>query len=240
MQPYVAGSARTVTRSRSVIVVLLGGALVVLWAGHAEACADCHQRLPQDPKWAHTYQDWADSLHAYNDVTCVTCHGGDGDATTAEAAHVGIHFVWAEERGHAGDRLVLSQGCGQCHPNQLSGARASAHFLALEARREAADCTTCHGAVGGQVLNSETITTTCRRCHRDDTPGNTVEVAQTLLEYTRRVRMALVFPEAGKELRGSARDQVMEAITASMAAWHEFDLAAVGLALAHGTGVLER
>jgi hypothetical protein len=219
-----------------VLAIMLGGFSMA----RAETCGDCHQRIKQDPKWAHTYQEWADSLHAYNDVTCITCHGGDGDATTAAAAHVGIHFVWAEETVHAGDRLVLAQGCGQCHPNQITGFRASAHFRALAAGREAADCTTCHGPVGGQVLNPETITATCRRCHHDESPGNTIEVARTLLEYTRRVRMALVFPEAGKALRGRDRDQVMEAITASMAAWHEFNLQAVGLALSYGTGVLEK
>ncbi|MGD2061973.1 MAG: hypothetical protein PVF51_00160 [Nitrospirota bacterium] len=226
--------------SGAATALLFGVVLSAPVPGDAGSCADCHRQLKQDPKWAHTYQDWAESMHAYNDVTCVTCHGGDGEATLASAAHVGIHFVWAEERVHAGDRLVLSQGCGQCHPNQIRGALASAHFRALQEGREAADCTTCHGAVGGQVLNSDTITTTCRRCHHDEKPGNTVEVARTLLEYTRRVRMALVFPEAGKQLRGSDRDQVMEAITASMAAWHQFDLEAVGVALAHGTGVLEK
>jgi hypothetical protein len=231
---------RTAIWSGAATALLLSLVLGVSVPVHAGSCTDCHRQLKQDPKWAHTYQDWADSMHAYNDVTCVTCHGGDAEATQASAAHVGIHFVWAEERVRASDRLVLSQGCGQCHPNQIAGARASAHFRALKEGREAADCTTCHGAVGGQVLTPETITASCRRCHLDDKPGNTVEVARTLLDYSRRVRMALVFPEAGKELRGEAREAVIEAITASMAAWHQFDLEAVGLALAHGTGVLEK
>lgn len=206
----------------------------------AADCTTCHQGLKQDPAWAHTYQDWQDSMHAYNDVSCVTCHGGDVEALTPEGAHRGIHFVWAEEKVHAGDRLVLSQGCGQCHANQIAGARVSAHFRALQEGKEAADCTTCHGAVGGVVLNPHTITTTCRRCHTDQSPGNVVEVARTLLEYTHRVRMALVFPEPGHQLRGADREAVVEAVTAAMAAWHEFDLQAVGLALVHGTGVLEK
>ena len=179
-------------------------------------------------------------MHAYSDVTCVTCHGGDAEADTAEEAHRGIHFVWAEGFVRPQDRLVLSQGCGHCHPNEMAGARASAHFRALEAGKDAADCTTCHGAVGGTVLNAHTITKTCRHCHKDQRPGNTVEVAHTLLEYTQRVRMALVFPEPGQQLRGADREAVVDAITAAMAAWHEFDLQAVGLALAHGTGVLEK
>ena len=221
-------------------LLLVAAAVLVAASPAAADCTTCHQKLEQNPAWAHTYQDWEDSMHAYNDVSCVTCHGGDVEAPTPEEAHRGIHFVWAEGKVRAGDRLVLSQGCGQCHPNQIAGARASAHFRALAAGKAAADCTTCHGPVGGQVLNAETITATCRRCHHDDKPGNTVEVAQTLLEYTRRVRMALVFPEPGHQLKGADREAVMEAVTASMAAWHEFDLEAVGLALAYGTGVLEK
>jgi len=221
------------------LLLLAAAALVAARPASAD-CTTCHQGLEQNPAWAHTYQDWEDSMHAYNDVSCVTCHGGDVEALTAQQAHQGIHFVWAEEKVRAGDRLVLSQGCGQCHPNQIAGARASAHFRALQEGKEAADCTTCHGAVGGMVLNPQTISQTCRRCHTDEGPGNTVEVAHTLLEYTHRVRMALVFPEPGHQLRGADREAVVEAVTAAMAAWHELDLQAVGLALAYGTGVLEK
>lgn len=223
-----------------ILAVLLAAAALLPARGATADCHECHQRLAPNPAWAHSYQDWEESMHAYNEVSCVTCHGGDTEAKEAEAAHRGIHFVWAEEKNHAGDRLVLSQGCGQCHPIQIAGARASAHFRALQAGKEAADCTTCHGAVGGEVLNPETIVATCRRCHHDDQPGNTAEVARTLLEYTHRVRMALVFPEPGRTLRGADREAVVKAVTAAMAAWHEFDLPAVGLALAHGTGVLDR
>jgi hypothetical protein len=220
--------------------LLLTSTTLVASSGAAADCPTCHRKITQNPSWAHTYQDWEDSMHAYNDVTCVTCHGGDVDAPTQEEAHRGIHFVWAEEKVHAGDRLVLSQGCGHCHPNQIAGARASAHFRALVHGQEAADCTTCHGAVGSTVLNPQTITKTCRRCHADQSPGNTVDVARTLLEYTHRVRMALVFPEPGHQLKGADREAVRDAVTAAMAAWHEFDLQAVGLALAYGTGVLEK
>jgi hypothetical protein len=54
------------------------------------------------------------------------------------------------------------------------------------------------------------------------------------------VRMALVFPEPGQALTGEDWEKVEEAISAAMAAWHELNLESVGLALAHGTGVIER
>jgi len=203
-------------------------------------CTGCHAGLPQDPEWAHTYDDWEESLHASFNISCVNCHGGDVEAEDADRAHAGMVFTAANRSEANYFSLVLAEGCGTCHPNEIAGFRASAHYRALKTGKHAADCATCHGAVGSHVLTPETITATCRRCHAADAPGTTVGVAQTLLEYTRRVRMALVFPEPGQSLRGEEREQVEEAITAAMAAWHEFNLEAVGLALAHGTGVIER
>jgi len=203
-------------------------------------CTACHIRLQQDPTWAHSYEDWEESIHASFDISCVNCHGGDSEAEVAEEAHLGMGLTGARDPDSNDHRLVLSEGCGNCHPNERAGFRVSPHYRALQAGKHAADCTTCHGAVGGHVLTPETIAATCRQCHTSEGPGGTVSVAETLLEYTRRVRMALVFPEPGQALTGSDRERVDEAISAAMAAWHEFDLTAVGLALAHGTGVIER
>ena len=203
-------------------------------------CMGCHITLRQDPTWAHSYEDWEGSIHASFDITCVNCHGGDPEAEVAEEAHAGMVLRGHRDADANGQRLILSEGCGNCHANEIAGFRASAHYRALKAGKRAADCVACHGAVGGEMLTPETITATCRQCHTDQAPGTTVRVAQTLLEYTRRVRMALVFPEPGQALTGEDRAHVEEAITAAMAAWHEFDLASVGRALAHGTGVIER
>jgi hypothetical protein len=203
-------------------------------------CTACHIRLQQDPAWGHSYEDWEESIHASFDISCVNCHGGDSEAEVAEEAHMGMGLTGARDPDSNDQRLLLAEGCGNCHPNERAGFRASPHYRALLAGDRAADCTTCHGAVGGQVLTPETIASTCRQCHTTEAPGTTVGVAQTLLEYTRRVRMAMVFPEPGHLLTGVEREQVEEAISAAMAAWHEFDLVAVGLALAHGTGAIER
>jgi len=203
-------------------------------------CTACHIRLRQDPAWAHSYEDWEESIHATFDISCVNCHGGDSEAEVAEEAHVGMGLTGVEDPGGNGHRLILSEGCGNCHPNERAGFRVSPHYRGLLAGKRAADCATCHGAVGGHVLTPETIAATCRQCHTTEAPGGTVDVAETLLEYTRRVRMALVFPEPGQSITGSDREHVEEAISAAMAAWHEFDLGAVGLALAHGTGVIDR
>jgi len=206
----------------------------------AAACTTCHAKIEQQPGWAHDYETWEESIHAFNDVSCVTCHQGDVTARDKEAAHKGIRFVGAAASGDAATRLTVVKLCAGCHRDQFHGYRVSPHYKALRSGRTAADCATCHGAVGGHVLNARTITATCRRCHTDRSPGNTVEVAQTMLEFTHRIRMALVFPEPGQQLTGRKREKVEEAITAAMAAWHEFNLESLGLALAHGTGVLDQ
>jgi len=204
------------------------------------ACTTCHAKIDQEKGWAHDFRDWEESIHAFNDVTCVTCHSGDYKAKDAKAAHKGIRFRGKAAAGDPTTRLAVVKLCSGCHEDQFHGYRVSPHFKALNGGRTAADCATCHGAVGGHVLNARTVTATCRRCHTDTSPGNTIEVAQTMLEFTHRIRMALVFPEPGQQLTGDKREKVEEAITAAMAAWHEFNLESLGLALAHGTGVLDQ
>lgn len=215
-------------------------ALLLLPRFAVAACTTCHAKIEQEKGWAHSFGDWEESIHAFNDVTCVTCHGGNHEARRAKAAHKGVRFRGKAVAGDAAARLAVVKLCSGCHEDQFHGYRVSPHFGVLTSGRTAADCATCHGAVGGHVLNSRTITATCRRCHTATAPGNTVEVAQTMLEFTHRVRMALVFPEPGQQLTGEKRVKVEEAITAAMAAWHEFNLESLGLALAHGTGVLDQ
>jgi len=219
---------------------LLTALLLLLPRLASAACTTCHAKIKQEKGWAHNFRDWEESIHAFNDVSCVTCHQGDAKAKERQAAHKGLRFTGKAAGGVAGERLQVVKLCGGCHEDQFHGYRVSPHYKALRLGRMAADCSTCHGAVGGHVLNARTITTTCRRCHTDRSPGNTVEVAQTMLEFTHRIRMALVFPEPGQQLTGEKRVKVEEAITAAMAAWHEFNLESLGLALAHGTGVLDQ
>ncbi|NCO57965.1 MAG: hypothetical protein COW73_05465 [Nitrospirae bacterium CG18_big_fil_WC_8_21_14_2_50_70_55] len=206
----------------------------------AAACPTCHAKIEQAAGWAHTYADWEESIHAFNEITCTSCHGGDNGAPEAAKAHAGIRFRGQAAAGDPAVRLTVVQLCSGCHQDTFHGYRVSPHFKALSAGRKAADCATCHGAVGGHVLNAGTITATCRQCHTDTAAGNTVEVAQTMLEFTHRIRMALVFPEPGHQLTGDKRARVEEAISAAMAAWHEFNLESLGQALVHGTGVLDQ
>jgi hypothetical protein len=100
-----------------------------------EGCANCHAGIEQ----AHA---------AIQPGQCTLCHGGDGAASTKEAAHVIAPADWAEIRGtglppapfgfikdfapdqlaklptaylrfiNPGDIRVVGETCGSCHPEQ--------------------------------------------------------------------------------------------------------------------------
>ncbi len=102
-----------------------------------DACASCHNGIEQ----AHP---------GFGESQCVICHGGDGAATTKEAAHVAVPTNWAEVRGTAlppsptgfikdfapdqldklpvaylrfinpGDIRAVSETCGTCHADHAA------------------------------------------------------------------------------------------------------------------------
>lgn len=107
-----------------------------------DACVSCHAGIEK----AHP---------DFGETQCVICHGGDGAATTKEAAHVPIPSNWAEVRGSAlppspdgfikdfapdqldlmpkeylqfinpGDIRVVDGTCGSCHPSQVASQKNS-------------------------------------------------------------------------------------------------------------------
>ncbi len=107
-----------------------------------EQCVSCHIGIEK----VH------ESIPANN---CVLCHGGDGDATEQDQAHVPVPSDWAEVRGDAlppaasgfirdfspdqlsaldpaylqfinpGDIRVVNNSCGPCHPSQAATVRNS-------------------------------------------------------------------------------------------------------------------
>jgi mono/diheme cytochrome c family protein len=92
--------------------------------GHATFGA--HPAIPHDPR----------------EFGCTVCHGGQGRATSKDAAH-GFVSHWDEqilEKGH------LAAGCGTCHDQFPTAPRA---VLAEGARRiEQLDCLSCHRVDG--------------------------------------------------------------------------------------------
>lgn len=105
-----------------------------------DRCASCHlamadaEALPGEPLFA----EHGPLPHDPRELGCTTCHGGDGRATSAAAAH--------GERDQGGEPLLAKAsrdvGCGACH----SGLRTPSAPLAARGAKLFADyaCADCH------------------------------------------------------------------------------------------------
>jgi len=232
--------AAFVTAAAGLMVAVVLATNPVAANGTAEdgSCTACHGAIPQDPKWQHSYHDWKESLHANSNVDCHSCHGGDDHTADAEQAHAGMAPVGGGATPQ--DRLTAARVCGSCHPTQYWGFTHSRHYQLLRDGQPAAYCHTCHTSVGSRVLTPETIGAACGTCHRNSDPGNIPEAATTLLTHLYEVRTAAIFRDPDSKLSSQQWAAVTQSATSAMAAWHKFDLPAVGVALADGAELLER
>ncbi|MBW2535690.1 MAG: cytochrome c3 family protein [Deltaproteobacteria bacterium] len=137
----------------------------------AEECGTCHpeQRV-----------QFEESIHRSEDLLCSSCHGGDPDARTTEAAHRGRFDPLT-------DRLGQPAACAGCHADlermraynlpidQYALYRTSQHGQAL-ARGDSrvAICSDCHGAHGVVRVSDprspayrRNVVDTCAHCHSD-------------------------------------------------------------------------
>jgi hydroxylamine dehydrogenase len=83
-------------------------------ASVSEKCINCHKELNPG-----LYNQWAESKHAKNEVTCMECHGAekeDPDAFTHEGAIIST--------------LVTPKDCGECHDQQAKEVGESHHAKA--------------------------------------------------------------------------------------------------------------
>ena len=142
--------------------------------GAAYGCTICH---------ADKRRAIGEGVHAAHGVLCHECHGGNPGAVEVADAHVG-DFVGPPDK-------VASVGiCTRCHsdPNQmrqyglpsdqLVELRASRHgqLLLEEGNADAPSCADCHDPHTTRLaidvrstVNPLNISTTCGRCHEDET-----------------------------------------------------------------------
>lgn len=175
-------NTRRVHRPRAAVLVamgltgiaLLGAFVATVQAVPAreERCGTCH---PSE-RTQHT-----GGVHAAGQVGCVSCHGGDADASEAAAAH-GAGF-----KGRIGREAVPAM-CASCHADPQAmrawGLPTDQHALWLgsghaervrSGDREAAVCTDCHGVHDTRSPRDTQARTfvgnvdvTCGRCHGDE------------------------------------------------------------------------
>jgi len=108
--------------------------------GVTDRCTSCHigmgaaQPVPGDPLFkAHPLIP-----HDPKQFGCTVCHGGQGRATTRNAAH-GFVSHWDEQML---DRRHISSGCGSCHNNVPWISRPELNRGRLLV--ESLDCLSCH------------------------------------------------------------------------------------------------
>jgi mono/diheme cytochrome c family protein len=112
--------------------------------GATDRCVTCHLGMGAAAPLAgqRLFEAHPPVPHDPREFGCTICHGGQGRATTREAAH-GFVSHWDE---HILDRQHLAAGCGTCHDEFPVAPRAA---LARGARLvESLDCLSCHRVEG--------------------------------------------------------------------------------------------
>lgn len=162
-------------RRRSVLDLLCVIALLAGASGTARAAGQCGVCHPE------SRVAFAASIHAREQVTCTSCHGGDADTQNVERAHSGSF------RGLR-NRLATPEVCATCHSDlqmmsaynlpvdQYAVYQTSQHGMAVAGGdSSAAVCIDCHGshviyaaADPRSSVASRNIPTTCGVCHSDE------------------------------------------------------------------------
>ena len=128
----------------------------------ARACIECHRKVHPG-----MVEDWAKSLHARSNVTCIDCHGAEPTDKDISPLH-----EWEYSRGALpyGDHkyavpisaVVTPKDCARCHPDEAEEYARSKHAETLSimwkvdpwmkngmtsSNERVTGCFTCHGTV---------------------------------------------------------------------------------------------
>ena len=142
-------------------------ALLVASAASAEEanqCVACHEVEVLPISLGHSFDDWRGSAHARGGVGCEKCHGGDPEATDAEAAHRGV--LPASESGSLVNPARIPSTCGSCHAKELAAFDATVHARQLKGKGQGASCSTCHGAMATSLPSPGELSLRCAVCHQ--------------------------------------------------------------------------
>lgn len=157
------------------------------WAGAPTACGDCHRnphpaatKFPADCARCHVAEGWAEMRYVraehrafplaggHRDVTCVACHGDDGNrAPRADCA--GCHTD-----PHAGR---LSRNCASCHRVEGWKTIRKTAFehdrtrFPLQGAHLQVACASCHRGGRMAPIAHEACTDCHADPHRDEAPG---------------------------------------------------------------------
>jgi nitrate/TMAO reductase-like tetraheme cytochrome c subunit len=143
---------------RSLWAVLLVIALATPAAADS-VCLVCHSSTMMKPEYLKVYQEWKESWHAQNNVSCNDCHGGDPKD---------VANAMSPQRGFVGKPkpAAVPEFCGKCHIAISKDYLDSGHGKALMTKGTGPNCVTCHGAHDVQKARLAIINETlCSKCH---------------------------------------------------------------------------
>lgn len=107
-------------------------------------CLKCHSAA-STPALAY----WNSSVHALNDVSCVSCHQ--------------LHKDSRQKVSHE----AMAELCYSCHPDVKVQFSLFSHHPVRERKMDCFDCHDPHGSPQHRMLKGVTIKDTCGHCHAD-------------------------------------------------------------------------
>jgi DmsE family decaheme c-type cytochrome len=109
-------------------------------------CLKCHSAA-STPALAH----WNSSVHALNDVSCISCHS--------------LHHDSRQKVSHE----TMAELCYSCHQDVKAQFALFSHHPVRERKMNCFDCHDPHGSAQPRMLKGVTQKDTCGRCHGDKT-----------------------------------------------------------------------
>jgi len=203
------------------------------------SCINCHKNISPtaDKQSSDNFQQWSDSGHSRNFVTCDYCHGGNPNITSKTGAHYTMKNVTDPESPIYFKNIP--QTCGKCHDTELEHFKNTMHYERLRAESRAPSCATCHQPHSFKVLKASELAPTCRVCHNEKdqvASANVPEDAKIALEKADELQNEII------TLRNSITEAKAKGIDVSSAQndldkassvmkdvpslWHSFNLKA--------------
>ena len=208
------------------ITVLFAGP-AVFQAGAEDTCIECHkdkQFRTRNPVLFNYYNNWKNSIHELENITCVDCHGGDPDSSEKEAAH-GKNFSSLTSIDRDSFKEI-PQRCGECHEAILENFTKSKHYKALMEKGTGPHCSTCHGSVNADVYYTSVISRACKDCHNEYTK-NRPEIVGEADKILHRINVARAFRRwilINYQEKEPAKVEAILALYTDVAqSWHKFN-----------------
>jgi nitrate/TMAO reductase-like tetraheme cytochrome c subunit len=127
--------------------------------GEISACIQCHTSDSMNSEMQQLVEDWRESWHAQNNISCHDCHGGAPEDASMSMSH---------QRGFKGapQESGIPEFCGACHIAIMNNYLKSGHGKTFLETGAGPNCDTCHGSHNIQQASMDIINEQlCSKCH---------------------------------------------------------------------------